>query len=186
MSFVKYFIEKELSGMEELIFESVDNTPKVRKKYLEKIVLRLKEKYTNYFRNKFPKAQHEDIEEALEDSSKKVHESRPDSESSVEKLFKKEAKNILSDLAKKKRKANKNLSCVKALKIPGSISSLMKRAERMLTSQERKIIEMCSQGRSVRSIGSELGISAATAWRALNHGLDKIRLSHGIKSRKMG
>jgi DNA-binding CsgD family transcriptional regulator len=186
MSFVKYFIERELSGIEELISESVDNAPKLRKKDLESLVSRLKEKYTNHFRDKFPKAQHEDIEEALDDSSKKVYESNPGSESSAENIFKREAKDILSGLAKKKRKTNKNLSCVKAVKIPGSISSLMKRAERMLTSQERKIIEMCSQGRSVRFIGSELGISAATAWRALNHGLDKIRLSHGIKSRKMG
>jgi DNA-binding CsgD family transcriptional regulator/flagellar hook-basal body complex protein FliE len=186
MSFVKYFIERELSGIGDLISESVDNAPKLRKKDLESLMSRLKKKYANYFQDKFPKAQHDDIEEALDDSSKKVHEANPDSESSAKKIFKREAKNILSGLTKKKRKANKNLSCVKAMKIPGSISSLIKRAERMLTSQEKKIIEMCSQGRSVRSIGSELGISAATAWRALNHGLDKIRLSHGIKSRKMG
>ena len=186
MSFVKYFIERELSGLEELISESVDNAPKLRKKELKIIVSRLKVKYTNHFRDKFPKAQHEDIEEALDDSSKKVYEASPESESAAEKLFRREMKDLLSGLGKKKREVNKNLSCVKAVKIPGSISSLMKRAERMLTSQERKIIEMCSQGRSVRSIGSELGISAATAWRALNHGLDKIRLSHGIKSRKMG
>ena len=44
---------------------------------------------------------------------------------------------------------------------------------------------MCSQGKSVRSIGTELKMSSATAWRLLNSAIDKIRMSHGMRSRHM-
>jgi len=176
MSFAKYFISRELMEDPGVLFESAKSLH----------IGHLKEKYAAHFYDKFPKAQYEDIEEALNDSFEKVSVGKHDAKT-AENLFKKMVDESLSSVNRKKRTAKKSLSCVKVLKSLGSdMPSLIKRAERILTSQEKKVIEMCSQGRSVRFIGSELGISAATAWRALNHGLDKIRLSHGIKSRKMG
>jgi DNA-binding CsgD family transcriptional regulator len=177
-SFAKYFIARELKDLEGsgVLSESAKSLH----------IGHLKEKYAGHFYDKFPKAQYEDIEEALHDSFEKVMGGKHDARS-AENLFKKMVDDSLSGLHRKKRTAKKSLSCVKVLKSLGSdMPSLIKRAERMLTSQEKKIIEMCSQGKSVRSIGAELGISAATAWRSLNDGLDKIRLSYGMKSRKLG
>ena len=184
---------RELARLEEsgVLSESTTQEAKSRptKKELLDLLGKLKEKYTKHFYEKFPKAQYDDVEEAIRSSIEKTLDGDHVSSYSAGKFFKRSVHDSLSGLHAKKRKAKKNLSCVKVLKSLGSessLSSLMKRAEKILTSQERKIIGMCSQGKSVRAIGYELGISSATAWRSLNDGLDKIRLSHGIRPRKLG
>lgn len=193
MSFGNYFIARELNeDVFGVISESVTKdlyhkgVLKGGKKAQNSLLSHLKDKYTDHFCEKFPKVQYEDIEEAIYDSFKKMADKKHDSSNSAERLFKQSVYESLSGLHIKKRDAKRNLSCIRRLKSAGEMNSIMKRAEKMLTSQERKIIDMCSQGKSVRAIGSELGLSSATAWRSLNDGLDKIRLSHGMKSRKLG
>jgi DNA-binding CsgD family transcriptional regulator len=142
------------------------------------------EKYTN--------VQYEDVEEAFKDAVKAAIKKKPASEGSVKKAIAKEMEKTLSAVNRKKKGIGRSLSCVKAIKAAVSdkdgnkpISDLMKRASRILTNQEIKVLRMCSDGKSVRSIGSELGISYPTAWRTLNSAIDKIRMSHGMRSRHL-
>jgi DNA-directed RNA polymerase specialized sigma subunit len=155
----------------------------------KKIVDHLRSKHLPRFHDKFPNAQHEDIEDSFQDSAEKVLKEKPTCEKEMERLFNKHMDENLSSIRKKKRSINKKLSCIKSIKsqLDGheSFDELMKRAEKILTGKERKIIAMCSQGKSVRHIGKEMEISPASAWRALNNGIDKIRLSHGMKSRHL-
>ena len=160
-NFAQYFLRRELAD-NQVISESVDH---------------LKEKHVSHFYEKYPNVQYEDVEDAFDEAKEKNG-----------KQIKKEMEKILSGLNKKKRGIKKNLSCVKAIKAVAdgeSLSSLIKRASKTLTSQERKVVSMCSQGKSVRNIGKELNMSAATAWRVLNSAIDKIRMSHGMRSRHM-
>lgn len=197
-SFALYYLEKQLSEISEssVIIESSDlNLDDLyqkgvlgkRKKALNSLLNHLKEKYVKFFYNKFPKIQYEDIQEAFEDTTKKIIEEKPKSKSKIENLFKKTMLQFLSNLSKKKNKIRKNLSCVKVVKSSGkSIGELMRRAEKILTHREKEIIEMCSNGKSVREISKQLNISHPTVWRSLNSGLDKLRVSYGMKSRKLG
>lgn len=160
-SFAQYFLTRELAD-ETMMSESSDH---------------IKKKHVSHFYEKFPNVQYEDVEDAFEEAKEKNG-----------KQIKKEMESILSGMNKKKRGIKKNLSCVKAIKSAAngeSLSSLMKRASKTLTSKEKKVVNMCSQGKSVRSIGTELNISSATAWRLLNSAIDKIRMSHGMRSRHM-
>jgi len=160
-NFAQYFLRRELAD-NQVMSEAVDH---------------LKEKHVSHFYEKFPNVQYEDVEDAFDEAKEKNG-----------KQIKKEMENILSGLNKKKKGIKKNLSCVKAIKSVAdgeSLSSLIKRASKTLTSQEKKVVTMCSQGKSVRHIGKELDMSSATAWRVLNSAIDKIRMSHGMRSRHM-
>lgn len=167
-TFSHYFLMKELHGIEEAVILESSATET------------MKEKYVAHFYEKFPKIQYDDVEDAFEEAKASAKD---------QKNIKKEMERILSDLNKKKKGIKKNLSCVKVIKSAmgdeSPVSSLIKRAHRILTSQERKVLSMCSQGKSVRVIGKELEMSPVTAWRVLNSAIDKIRVSHGMRSRHM-
>ena len=95
----------------------------------------------------------------------------------------------LSEVNKKKKGIRKSLSCVQAVKrslgSSQSVSEVIRRAEKSLTSQEKKVVTMCSEGKPVRKIAEEIGTSFPTAWRILNSALDKIRMSHGMRPRNL-
>lgn len=199
-NFILYFLEKQLEDLAEKTILSESKTAdledlyvkgvlKGRKKALNLLLEELKKKYLKMFYRKFPKVQYEDIEEAFHETTSKIINEKPKSEKKIETLFKKLMIQNLSEFSNKKRKVRKNLSCVKVIKSSlgyDQMSSLMRRVEKLLTPQEKSVIELCVQGKPVRTIGKELNISAATAWRSLNSAIDKIRLSHGMKSRKLG
>lgn len=145
----------------------------------------MRQKHLNHFIEEFPDAQHEDMEVAFRNAVKKVLKERPETEKSAEKIFKKAMKEGLSDLHRNKRRIKKNLSCVKLIKSTSneSVPLMIKRAEKILTGKEKKVLGMCSQGKSVRSIAKDTDMSHPTVWRTLNSAIDKIRMSHGIRPR---
>lgn len=182
-TFAQYFIENQLKESNTIISESVlDAEDLTRKSTLER---HMRQRHLGDFIEKFPDVQHEDMEVAFRDAVKKVLKEKPDSERSAEKIFAKAMEEGLSDVNKNKKHVKKSLSCVKLIKssAEGSISSIMKRAEKILTGKERKILDMCSKGKSVRAIAQETGMSHPTAWRTLNSAIDKMRMSHGIRPR---
>lgn len=135
---------------------------------------------------KHPSIQHCDIEDCILDALSDVRKAKPPDKESAESIFKKKLKSHLSKASGRKKGVKKNLSCVKSIKVSGEeLNSLLRRADRILTSNEKKVLELCSKGESVRSIGPSMGMSFATAWRTLNSAIDKIRISHGMKSRHM-
>lgn len=189
-NFVQYLLERELNADSELISESADQ-PKFGRRELKKFLKKSRESLRARFRaryeNRHPKAQREDIEEAFEDAIKKTELGKPKSEKSAQRILKREMEKNINGIGARKKDAKKNLSCVGAIRNSSGeskpIEALIKRAERLLTSQERKVLGMCSGGKTVREIGSEMGISFPTAWRVLNSAIDKIRISHGMSPR---
>lgn len=185
-SFALYFLERQLAT-DEVISESVSAEP-LDAKSLKKLMKKTISGSKSHFDSKYPDLPKSDIEEAMEEAAKEVRKKKPDSEKAAKAMFKKNVDQILSGSKARKKEIKKNLSCVKALKMPSDkpISHLAKKAEGMLTAQERKVLELCSQGKSVRSIAEEIGKSFPTAWRILNSAIDKIRMSHGMRSRNKG
>lgn len=186
-SFAQYFLERQLSQDEqEIITENVSNEFSV-KKFVKHAKRNLKAKQVEKLSEKHPNIQYEDIEEAFEEAIKKMLENKPDNEASAQKMLRKALEEEIGRLRGKKKSASKNLSCIKAIKSElgdnAPIHQLMRRAEKVLTAQEKKVLKLCAQGKSVRAIGQELKISFPTAWRALNSGVDKIRVCHGMRSR---
>ena len=182
-TFALYFLERQLST-NEVISESV-SAGILDSKSLKKLMKKVIKKSKSQFDSKYPDLQKSDIEEAMGEAAKEVKKKKPKSEAVAKKMFKKNVNEILSGLKIRKKEMKKNLSCVKALKMSSDkpISHIAKKADGMLTAQERRILELCSQGKSVRNIGEEIGKSFPTAWRILNSAIDKIRMSHGMRSR---
>lgn len=170
-SFSKYFLNKKLNEKSnlnnDLILESKQN---------------IKIDYVSFFSEKFPKAPQKDIEDAFKMAFKLAK--GLDSEKEKSRNIKKNMKKILIEFSKNNKTIRKKLSCVKSIK--KSNDDIIKKAEKILNSQEKKIIKMCAQGKSVRSMAKEMNISHPTAWRILNIAIDKIRIYHGIKSRGLG
>jgi DNA-binding CsgD family transcriptional regulator len=183
-TFAQYFLERQLGEVEEghLISESALKEGLLRKSPLAK---HMRQKHLERFIEKFPDVQSKDMEDAFQNAIKKIMKEKPDSEKSAEILFAKSMEENLSDVSRNKRHVRGNLSCIKRIKssAEGSIQEIMKRAESLLTGKEKKILDMCSQGKSVRVMAQETGMSHPTAWRTLNSAIDKIRMSHGMKPR---
>jgi DNA-binding CsgD family transcriptional regulator len=133
---------------------------------------------------RYPSAQHCDIEDSVMEALKEVSRRKPSTEASAKRIFKKHLASLISGAGRRAKGARKNLSCIKSIKVSGAeMQSLLGRAGKILTPNEKKILEMCVEGKSVRDIGSKMGMSFPTAWRILNSAVDKIRISHGMKSR---
>lgn len=182
-TFAQYFMENQLKDVGGLLSESrLTAEDLAGKSALQK---HMRRKHLNHFIEEFPDVQHEDMEIAFRNAVKKVLKEKPETEKSAEKTFKKAMEEGLSDLHKNKRRIKKNLSCVKLIRSTSdeSIPSIIKRAEKILTGKEKRVLGMCSQGKSVRSIAKETDMSYPTVWRTLNSAIDKIRMSHGIKPR---
>jgi len=158
MNFIEYFLNKRLDLQKQIINEN---------------------NHVLVFCDKFPKVQHKDVEESFENAYKKVKKMKLSPEKEEEKI-KEEMENSLIEISKNKKKIKKQLSCVKSVKFSASSDSIEK-AEKILTSQEKKIIKMCVEGKSVRKIASNMDVSYTTVWRILNSAIDKIRVFNGIK-----
>lgn len=182
-SFALYFLERQLAT-DEVISESA-SAEVLDSKSLRKLMKKVVDNSKSHFDSKYPDIQRSEIEEAMEEAAKEVRKKKPQSDKAAKTMFKKNVDKILSGSKIRKKEIKKNLSCIKALKMPSDkpISHITKKAEGMLTAQERRVLELCSQGKSVRSIGEDIGKSFPTAWRILNSAIDKIRMSYGMRSR---
>lgn len=190
-TFAEYFIEKELSSDLDILHESAQAAGDFNLRSFTKSTSALKSQYVSSFEIKYPNAQIKDIEEAFDESLEKTSKSKPESASAFKRSLKKHMDSTLSKHKTKRNEAKKNLSCISAIKSVSAvgeyenkpIAELMKKALGTLTSKEKRVMELCSQGKSVRGIGSEMGVSFPTAWRILNSAVDKIRVFHGIRPR---
>lgn len=187
MTFALYFMRRLLEGQEGLVSEATDHAE--FRKAVRKAEKELKGSYIKKLYEKYPRIQYSDVEDAFDEAMQEVRKGDSKSESAVRRSVRKIMERKLSAVNKKKRAVGKSLSCIKAVKSSlnngQSMSDLMKRAERILTSQEMKVVSMCSEGKSVRKMAEEMGISFPTVWRTLNTALDKIRVSHGMRPRNL-
>ena len=187
MTFSLYFMMRHLDEGDATISESTESFEFRKVSRADR--KELKELCVNKLHKKFPKAQCKDIEDAFDDAVEQVRKSGVESAPSMKKFILRRMEKAISEAGKKKRLANKTLSCVRSVKSSlyrgQSIEDLMSRAEKILTGREMKVIRMCSEGKSVRKIAEEIGTSFPTAWRTLNSALDKIRVSHGIRPRNL-
>jgi len=187
MTFGRYFMSRQLENLEGLISEAAD--PKEFRGAVRKVEKELKGSYIGKLYDRFPKIQYGDVEDAFDSAVAEVKKGSPKSESSTKRAIRKSMERHLSEVNKKKKGIRKSLSCVKAVKASlgshDSVSEIIRRAEKTLTSQEKRVLTMCSEGKPVRKIAEQIGTSFPTAWRTLNSALDKIRISHGMRPRNM-
>lgn len=187
MTFALYFMVRSLDEQRGVISESVD--PKEFRSAVRKAEKELKGAYVRRLYEKFPRIQYEDVEEAFDDAVSEVKKGNARTEPATKRAILKAMEKTLAGINRKKKAVGKSLSCVKAVKASlsngQSMSDLMKRAQKILTSQEMKVFGMCSEGKPVRKIAEEMGTSFPTAWRVLNSALDKIRVSHGMRPRHL-
>lgn len=187
MTFGSYFIKRETEGAPPVLSESAD--PKEFRRAVRRAEKELKGGYLKRLYEKFPKIQYGDVEEAFDEAMGEVKKGPAKSEAALRRSLRSKMEKILSETNRRKKGAKKSLSCVQAvkasLKTGQSVHDLMRKAERLLTNQESKVLRMCSEGKPVRKIAEEIGTSFPTAWRILNSALDKIRVSHGMKPRHL-
>lgn len=188
MTFGAYFIIRETSAQASAILaESSD--PKEFRRAVRKAEKELKGGYLKRLYERFPKIQYGDVEDAFDEAMAEVKKGPARSETSIRRAIRKKMEKILAEANKRKKGVKKSLSCVQsiksALKTGQSVQDLMKKAEKLLTNQESKVLRMCSEGKPVRKIAEEMGTSFPTAWRVLNSGLDKIRVSYGMRPRHL-
>lgn len=187
MTFALYFMKRLLEGQNATLSEAVD--PADFRKAVRRAEKELKGAYINRLYEKYTRIQYSDIEEAFDEALQEVKKGGAKSEASIRRDIKKFMEHKLASVNKKKRSVGKSLSCIgavkSALKNGQSMSELMKRAEKILTSQEMKVVSMCAEGKSVRKMSEEMDISFPTVWRTLNSALDKIRVSHGMRPRHL-
>lgn len=187
MTFGLYFMARSLADEAVNISESV--APGEMLKITRRVEKELKGTYLKRLYDKFQRIQHGDVEDAFDEAVKKTKKKEYASASAAKKAIRKEMEKALSEINKRKRQAGKSLSCVQSLKASlgsgQSVADLVRKAEKILTAQEIKVVRMCSEGKAVRKIAEEIGTSFPTAWRVLNAALDKIRVSHGMRSRHL-
>lgn len=187
MTFGMYLIRRETTREDSVISESAD--PKEFRRAARRAEKELKGAYLRKLYERFPKIQHGDIEEAFDEAMAEVKKGPARSEAAMRKAIRRRMEKILAGMNRRKKGAKKSLSCVQAvkasLKSGQSVDDLMKKAQRILTSQESRVLKMCSEGKPVRKIAEEMGTSFPTAWRVLNAALDKLRVSHGLRPRHL-
>lgn len=187
MTFGMYFMARRLSDEAFNISESVEPGEMLR--ITKRVEKELKGTYLRRLYDRFPRIQHGDVEDAFDEAVKKTKKKEYGSASAAKKAIRKEMEKTLSDINKRKRQAGRSLSCVQSVKASlssgQSVAELMRKAEKILTAQEMKVVKMCSKGQPVRKIAEEIGTSFPTAWRILNAALDKIRVSHGMRPRHL-
>lgn len=176
-----YYMRRRLEGLKNEIIsegvESFDYKAFIRKNRKKSAL----ERHFQRFSRKHPTVQRCDVEGAILEALKFVSKKRPSTEESATKLFK---RHVDSLLGKVKRPSSKSISCLKAIKSSGSdLRDMVARAGKILTGNERTALDLCSKGHSVRKIGEMMKSSFPTAWRVLNSAIDKVRISHGMKSR---
>jgi DNA-binding NarL/FixJ family response regulator len=187
MTFGLYFMLRQTGDEPATLSESVEKAELV--KITRRVEREIKGSYLKRLYDRFPRVQHGDVEAAFDDAVRKTRKKEYASASSAKKAIRKEMEKSLSEINRRKRVAGKSLSCVKSVKAAlgdgQSMEELIRRADKILTAQEMKVVRMCSEGKPVRKIAEEIGTSFPTAWRVLNSALDKIRVSYGMKPRHL-
>lgn len=186
VKFGHYYISRLLHEKEEEFFsESFESTARITKSTESKLKsLMIKSIY-----EKFPRIQKMDVDKAFDNAVKAAKKKGHETLHSAKRAIRRQVEKELADINKKRRGARDSLSCVasvkSALKKNQPMEELIARAERILTGNELKVIRMCVEGKTVRKIAEEMGTSFPTAWRILNSGLDKMRVSNGMRPRHM-
>lgn len=192
MDFSTYYLQKSLAELfedddDDVLSESADQDFDVKKFVKKNKKKGAMEKHVLGFSLKYPSARRCDVEDSISEALSKLGKDKPTSESMAMKALRKRVDALLSEIQKKSRDAKKTISClksVKSLSLKGlDLGSVIGKAKGIMTSSERTALELCASGHSVRDMGSIMGISFPTAWRTLNRALDKVRISHGMKSR---
>jgi DNA-binding NarL/FixJ family response regulator len=187
MTFGLYFMLRQMGDEPATLAESVEKAELV--KITRRVEREIKGSYLKRLYDRFPRVQHGDVEAAFDDAVRKTRKKEYASASSAKKAIRKEMEKSLSEINRMKRATGKSLSCVKSVKAAlgdgQSMEELIRRADKILTAQEMKVVRMCSEGKPVRKIAEEIGTSFPTAWRVLNSALDKIRVSYGMKPRHL-
>lgn len=188
-SFLNYYVTKSLEDSSELLREAseqeFDGASFARKNSSGSLF----RSHVSKFHDRHPHLQRCDAEKAVKAALKEVARKKPASLGSAKRMLAKRAESALASMEGDRKGVKKSLSCIGSIKGLASsgkdLKSLLDRAGSILTANERKILELCSKGYSARRIAPEMGISFPTAWRILNSALDKVRISHGMKSRHM-
>jgi hypothetical protein len=172
---------------EEELPEGLNESAQELKSAARRVEKDLRGAYLNRLYDRFPNVQKVDVDEAFRKAKKKFKKSDSSSESSLKNRMIKEMEKTLSHVNQSRRGTSRNLSCVGSIKhsLGKNMGEVIKRAEKILTGRERKAIQMCSEGKPVRKMAGELGVSFPTAWRMLNSAIDKIRISYGMKPRNL-
>lgn len=186
MKFGHYYISRLLrENEEEFFFESSEPNVRITKSVESK----LKSSMIKSIYEKFPRVQKMDVDKAFDDAVKIAKKKGHETLYSAKRAIRRQVEKELAEINKKRRGAKGSLSCVasvkSALKRNQPMEELIARAERILTGNELKVIRMCAEGKPVRKIAEEIGTSFPTAWRILNSGLDKMRVSNGMRPRHM-
>lgn len=186
---MNYYVARRLEDSQETLIESFEDA------FEPSVFARrngsgsLFKGHVSRLHDRHPSAQRCDVEKAVRQALKELPKKKPADQGSAKRMLARLADSALRSMKGDRKDARKSLSCIKSIKglaLSGkNLDSLMDRAGSILTANERKVLELCSRGHSVREIGSEMGISFPTAWRILNSAVDKVRISHGIKSRHM-
>lgn len=146
-------------------------------------------KHVDYFSKKHPHARNCDLEDSILTALSEISKKKPADERTAKRILQRKVKDSLSEILKKGKDSRKNLSCLKSIKSFSSkgmdLDDIIGRAKGILTGKEKKVLEMCAEGKSVRQIASDMKTSFPTVWRTLNRALDKLRVSSGMKGRYM-
>lgn len=184
-----YYLRRSLEDLshEQSLTESVDSSFDVAGFVRENRKKSAFDGHVRLFSKKYPSVRRCDVEDSVADSLKKIVGKEPKSLKSAKREFGRLVDSALSEISRRSKDARRSLSClksVKSLSVKGlNLDDLIGRAKGVLTSDERMSLELCSSGHSVREMGSIMGVSFPTAWRTLNRALDKVRVTHGMKSR---
>ncbi len=188
MKFSTYYLLKNLKLDENYtIFESVETNFDVRKFIKNNKKNSVFQKHILNFSKKYPQVRNCDVEDAILEGLSDLIKLGPKNKSSANKMFRKNVEEKLNETIKKGKKTKKKLSClnsVKSFSLKGiNLDEIIGKAKSILTNKEKTVLELCASGHSVRQISKIMSVSFSTAWRILNKGLDKVRISHGMKSR---
>jgi predicted DNA-binding protein (UPF0251 family) len=189
MEFSMYYLKRSLDDLinNEIISESVDIDFDIKGFIRDCKKKAAMEKHVRDFSLKYPSARRCDVEDSISEALSKIAKDKPSNSKAATRALKKRVDAMLSEIQKKSKDAKRSISCLKSVKsfsLKGlDLNGIIGKAKGILTSSERTALELCSSGHSVREMGSITGVSFPTAWRTLNRALDKVRISHGMKSR---
>lgn len=189
MEFSTYYLQRSLEDLldEEVVLESAEADFDIKRFVKENRKKSAVEKHVQTFSLKYPTARRCDVEDSISEALGGLYKDKPASSKAAVKAFKKRVDALLSEIKKKGKETKRNISCLKSIKSFNSkgldLNSVIGKAKGLLSSNERTALELCSSGHSVREMGSIMHVSFPTAWRILNRALDKVRISHGMKSR---
>jgi DNA-binding NarL/FixJ family response regulator len=186
MTFSRYYL---IRSLDETSSETINESSEfdVRKFIHDNKKIATLKKHIAYFSKKHPHARNCDLEDSIIAAFSEILNKKPTNERTANRILQKKVKDSLSEILKKGRDSRKNLSCLKSLKSFSrkgvNLDEIIGKAKGILTGKEKKVLEMCTEGKSVRQIALDMKTSFPTVWRTLNKALDKVRVSNGMRGR---